>query len=669
MNRIRIRSGLLSTFLALSLLLTACELPETPTPWPTHTPRPTSTPTPTQTPTPTLTPTVTPVVAVRGGTPVPDSGLKLTGETISRLDLLAKWGQGIPQQVHWSPDGSLVAVAATGGLFLYRSSDLALERRIEPGPALRSLAFSSDGSVVACGTDSGAILRWKVQDGSPLPPLQGTGSPVLSLQFSPDGSLLATSTWDDLPRLWRVKDGSLLVALADQLAPVRTIGFSPDGSEFFTWNRASQGKTWRTTDGSSHRELYTGVNSPGSTAAFSVDGQYLVVEQESRVKAFRTKDGTTLSSIAAGFSAPILATAISSGGKTIATLEAGTLRFWDGPSGRALGSLPLNTLSSGMQMEFSPAGDRLAVLGSGLQVFAVGNLPPATGTQPLTAPADFQVGSPLLSRFDDADFVEALDSGALHLYPQAGGSSILNLPGGGTVNSLALSADRKRAALAQSDNSLALVGISASGAVDGSSLMVLKGHRKAVGALAFSPDGQQLASGSADRGLRLWDASTGAVLQKLDLNLPVSGLVYSPDGKWLAVETGAGTQIFDPFAWKAIQELKGQGPLFSPKGDLLALLTVMGQARPAVSLLAVPGFQVLHTFAVDGSQLAFSPDGSLLAVSGPGLAFYETSSGKLLGTRASPAPHGRLSFSSDGTLLVVTAWDGTNFVMGIPKEK
>src|SRR5262249_27312890 len=38
-----------------------------------------------------------------------------------------------------------------------------------------------------------------------------------------------------------------------------------------------------------------------------------------------------------------------------------------------------------------------------------------------------------------------------------------------------------------------------------------QGHRGAVNAVAFRPDGKQLASGGADRMVRLWDVATGEV--------------------------------------------------------------------------------------------------------------------------------------------------------------
>jgi WD40 repeat protein len=45
----------------------------------------------------------------------------------------------------------------------------------------------------------------------------------------------------------------------------------------------------------------------------------------------------------------------------------------------------------------------------------------------------------------------------------------------------------------------------------------LQGHTHAVFSVAWSPDGRQLASGSFDRSIRVWDATTGACVATLEV--------------------------------------------------------------------------------------------------------------------------------------------------------
>jgi len=70
----------------------------------------------------------------------------------------------------------------------------------------------------------------------------------------------------------------------------------------------------------------------------------------------------------------------------------------------------------------------------------------------------------------------------------------------------------------------------------GEVLLRLAGHGGAVTALAFTPDGRRLVSGSYDRSVKVWDARTGEQLQSTrNAGGFVSDLALSPDGRRLAL--------------------------------------------------------------------------------------------------------------------------------------
>jgi WD40 repeat protein len=212
-----------------------------------------------------------------------------------------------------------------------------------------------------------------------------------------------------------------------------------------------------------------------------------------------------------------------------------------------------------------------------------------------------------------------------------------------------------------------------------------KDHDGAVRALAVAPDGTALATASEDGKVRLWDSTTGKLLQTFtaDKHIPVA-VAFLDGGKTLASGGSEGTVHF----WKigggrarpALQVPRGFQTLFAfaPDGTALAVADNHNdQAAPASARVHVLDLATGKTLWEKSwishhiAALAFAPDGksvavgtrSLVAAGGVGTNIRMEVFGAETGVSwwcyvSWPTPAAALAYSADSKLLAVGGPDG-----------
>lgn len=113
----------------------------------------------------------------------------------------------------------------------------------------------------------------------------------------------------------------------------------------------------------------------------------------------------------------------------------------------------------------------------------------------------------------------------------------------------------------------------------------LTGHAGSVTCLAFAPGGHMLASGSADRTVRLWRVEDGRPLRTLALPSGATSLAFALDAQMLVTGTADGTiqlwRVVDGGLVRAFTDWAGEEPCvaISPDSRMLAVGDVGGQVH------------------------------------------------------------------------------------------
>jgi WD40 repeat protein len=136
---------------------------------------------------------------------------------------------------------------------------------------------------------------------------------------------------------------------------------------------------------------------------------------------------------------------------------------------------------------------------------------------------------------DGATLVSAGQDREILLWDAIAGARVRSMgqPGSNPVQVVAYSPSGKHVAVGEVSGSPQPIALIDS--ATGNMISRLAGHDSGVNALAFSPDGQTLATAGGDRTIKFWNVKDGSERASLNEGIGcVRSISFSPDGNWLA---------------------------------------------------------------------------------------------------------------------------------------
>ena len=457
----------------------------------------------------------------------------------------------------FSPDGRTIAAASRrwgdSPLNLWSGITGTFQKRITPtDDYIWDVAYSPDGTIIACTTFNQSVVLWDVAASVPIDTLPHFSGGYSVVAYSPDGKTITVGGNFGVVSIWDANTGNRRHELREHLihaTAVSGVAYSPDSQTVASGCEDGTVRFWNTATGALKHTI-TGHSNAIHTLAYSPDGNTLAVGGDDSVRTAGLWDVAThtykhsLEKVSTGF--PwwgVDSLAYSPDGTTIAGAHYNKVWLWDAKTHKTKHifdgynhhdvaySPDGTTFISGLKVAFSPDGTKIV------------GPPIYLGTSATLR--DVETGRSIKSFRIFDDFTSGKE---LIVY---------DVETARVVHLLTFADSYVRDIAYCPDGNMVAAAIGSSVYLWDATIGRLK-HRltddedvyenEKFFSVAFSSDGTTLASGDGPSGkgrVRLWDVSTGTLKNTLyGHSRAVVSLAFSPDGQTLASGSHDGTVLF-----------------------------------------------------------------------------------------------------------------------------
>ncbi|MBD2743794.1 DUF4214 domain-containing protein [Coleofasciculus sp. FACHB-1120] len=466
--------------------------------------------------------------------------------------------------VNFSQDGKLIASGSHDKTIKVWKPDGNLIKTLEDDSKVYSVTFSPNGQLIASAGEGGKINIWNANNWQ-FRVLGEHSSPVWSVSFSPNGQIIASGDEEGKIKLWAL-DGHLITTFEHKhQGRVETVSFSHNGQIIASASHDETIKLWNL-EGKLLSTIH-GHQGPVSSANFSPDDQKIVSgswDGTVRIWSVIPHKRLTLADNIHG----VKEVSFSPDGNNIAVISSDNIvRIWDfdSPKSNFLIKSFINNTDSVKNLIFSYDNQLIALAdGDNIKVQELAN----SENHKLKSVSK-AIDSMSFNFKNDIIFYNSgnkiiawnLKSQKTEVFYENKNSQ--------RINNLIVSPNdgKKMAFISEEDRIIKF------GDLTNQTFSDFIGHKGEISSIAFSSDGQKIASGSQDSTVRLWNLNGDNIKTFMGNNSYVKKVAFSPDNETIAsAGLGAGIKFWSQHNQQPITLINGNfsSVNFSPNGRIIA---------------------------------------------------------------------------------------------------